>query len=625
MNLPINVVQYQNLIYEKDSFDFCFLTIIFSAQAKDVWIEAESFQNKGGWVVDPQFMDMMGSPYIMAHGMGVPVKDASTSIQITDPGEYQIYVRTYNWTAPFTDQQGPGKFQLSINDQKLSVTGYQGKNWEWQKAGTVKLKDNIHIKLHDLSGFNGRCDAIYLTTSNVAPPNETNQLKKFRAKFASQQFQKKSYDFVVVGGGIAGMCAAVSAARLGCKVALIHDRPILGGNNSSEVRVHLGGRIALEPYPELGNLIKEMGPSRKGNAKPADYYEDAKKEQWIRAEKNITLYLNTRATGIQKDGKKITGIEAVDIESGQNYMFNAPYFADCTGDGSIGYWAGADFSTGRESKATYNEPTAPEVSDRMTMGSSVQWNSIDTTIPTSFPLFQYGLTFNESKVQKVSMGEWTWETGMNWNQITEFEKIRDYGLLVVFSNWSYLKNNYSLKESYQNKQLAWVAYIAGKRESRRLLGDYILTENDLRNHNVMPDGSASTTWSIDLHYPDPKNSEQFSGEEFLSIAKHIPIHSYPVPYRCLYSRNIDNLFMAGRNISVSHVALGTVRVMRTTGMLGEVVGMAASICVKKGASPRQIYTDYLDDLKALMISGTGVKGLPNNQKYNPGKTLDNKQ
>lgn len=175
---------------------------------------------------------------------------------------------------------------------------------------------------------------------------------------------------------------------------------------------------------------------------------------------------------------------------------------------------------------------------------------------------------------------------------------------------------------YKNRKLGWVAYVAGKRESRRLLGDYILKEDDLKKYVVHEDGTAATTWTIDLHYPDPKNTANFPGEEFKSIAKHSPIYPYPIPYRCLYSRNVDNLFMAGRNISVTHVALGTVRVMRTTGMMGEVVGMAASLCKKYGETPRGIYRKHLADLKALMKEGAGQKGLPNNQKYNEGGTLD---
>lgn len=303
-------------------------------------------------------------------------------------------------------------------------------------------------------------------------------------------------------------------------------------------------------------------------------------------------------------------------------MFDAPVFADCTGDGNVGFMAGADFSIGRESRAAYNEAGAPEVADSLTMGASVQWYSVKKDTESSFPEFQFGLNFNEKTAEKVDHGEWTWETGLNRHQIDKAEYIRDYGLMVIFSNWSVLKNSPKYKKEYKNHQLEWVAYIAGKRESRRLLGDHVLTENDIIGRIEYPDASFPTTWSIDLHYPDPKNTVNFPDNEFKSIAVQRVIYPYPVPYRCLYSRNINNLFMAGRDISVSHVALGTVRVMRTTGMMGEVVGMAASLCHKYNALPRDIYTKHLEDLKRMMREGAGKKGLENNQHYNEGGTLE---
>ena len=234
------------------------------------------------------------------------------------------------------------------------------------------------------------------------------------------------------------------------------------------------------------------------------------------------------------------------------------------------------------------------------------------------------MNFNEKNCEKVTMGEWTWETGMNYDQINDFERIRDYGLLVVYSNWSYLKNELKDNEKYKNRFLSWVAYISGKRESRRLMGDYILKEDDIRKYILHEDATGATTWTMDLHYPDPENTKNFPGNEFKSIAKHVSFYPYPVPYRCLYSRNVDNLFMAGRNISVTHVALGTVRVMRTCGILGEVVGMAASLCKKHQVQPRAIYRSYFDELKVLMEKGVNVKGLPNNQTYNMGGTRKEK-
>jgi hypothetical protein len=310
------------------------------------------------------------------------------------------------------------------------------------------------------------------------------------------------------------------------------------------------------------------------------------------------------------------------IENGKELSFFAPLFADCTGDGTIGFLAGADYAMGREGRDEYNESTAPEKADKMTMGSSVQWYSVEEDKPVSFPVFQYGIVFNDTNSERVTMGEWTWETGMNFDQINDFERIRDYGLLVVFSNWSALKNDIpATKKVFGNRRLEWVAYVAGKRESRRLLGDLILREQDITDYIIYPDASAPTTWTIDLHYPDPENSQLFPGMEFKSIAVHRKIHPYPIPYRCLYSRNIDNLFMAGRNISVTHVALGTVRVMRTTGMMGEVVGMAASVAKRYETNPREVYQNHLRELKALLETGVGRYDVENMQNYNEGGSL----
>jgi hypothetical protein len=511
--------------------------------------------------------------------------------------------------APWNAPGAPGRFQVVLDGRAAAtVFGTTGADWHWQDGGLITVeRARVTLSLRDLTGFAGRCDAILLHSDPAfTPPAGGDSLRQFRRRalcLPESPPDAGDFDLVVVGGGIAGTCAAVSAARLGLRVALIQDRPVLGGNNSSEVRVHLGGGIQLPPYPALGGVVAELDSGRRGNARPPEYYDDQRKLDVVRAEENIVLFLEWHAFDVEKARDRIVALSAQHVRSGRELRFRAPLFADCTGDGTIGFLAGADFRMGREGRAETGESLAPEMPDRLTMGASVQWYSVPTDGPAPFPECPWAVLFDEESCQPVMMGEWDWETGMARDQIDEFEFIRDYGLRVVFGNWDFLKNRSETRQRYAHRQLGWVAYVAGKRESRRLLGDVILCQQDIEERREFPDACVTTTWTIDLHYPAPANTRHFPGEEFRSIAKHTKIDPYPIPYRCLYSRNVSNLMMAGRNISVTHVALGTVRVQRTTGMMGEVVGMAASLCARKGTDPRGVFRDHLDELKTLMTAG----------------------
>ena len=602
-----------------------FVSALIGCRNEELFVEAESFSVKGGWQVDQQFMDVMGSPYLLAHGAGVPVEEASAQVRLPGKGEWHLFVRTFNWVSPWYDGEGPGKFKVEVDGDELPETlGAAGSKWMWQYAGSFETASrNISVALKDMTGFDGRCDALYFSrVKNPELPEDVAGMRELRSRLIRNfnvPSDKGQYDLVVAGGGVAGMCAAVAAARQGLKVALIHDRPVLGGNNSAEVRVHLGGSIECGPYPNLGNMIKEFGHTKKGNAKSAENYEDWKKMSFVENEENISLFLNTHVTDLEMKDGSIEALLARDVETGELMRFSAPVFSDCTGDASVGYLAGAEWRTGRESLAETGEPGAVEVADRQVLGASVQWNSKDMGKPSPFPVFEYGKVFTEASVQKVKGGEWTWETGMLRDQVLEAERVRDHGLLVVYSNWSYLKNHSSVKEEFADRALDWVAYVAGKRESRRLVGDVMLTQNDILNEVPYEDATCATSWSIDLHYPDPANTAFFPGEEFKAVCTQEYIEIYPIPYRCFYSKNIPNLFMAGRNISVTHVALGTVRVMRTTAMMGEVVGLAASVCHRHGCLPRDVYRTHFADLQALMEQGAGKQGLPNNQLFNVGR------
>ena len=592
-----------------------FVTLLLSfasiTAAQTILIEAEAFTNHGGWVVDQQFMDQMGSPFLLAHGLGQPVADAITTVSFPVPGIYRVWVRTRDWVAPWKAPGAPGRFQVLVNGVPLNaIFGTEGAHWHWQQGGTVRITNTkTAVALHDLTGFEGRCDAIIFTTdTNFAPPNAGEQMAAFRRQalgLSSRPKDAGNFDLVVVGGGMAGTCTAVSAARLGLQVALIQNRPVLGGNNSSEVRVHLGGEINLPPYPAIGNVVRELDSGHQGNARPAQFYDDNRKMSVVQAEENIHLFVNMHAFKVQKQGDRIIEVVAKHIINGSELSFRAPLFVDCTGDGTIGYLAGADYRMGRESKEQTGESMAPEKPDKMTMGASVMWYSAQTNQPERFPLCPWALQFTEESCQHVTRGDWNWEAGLNRDQITEFEYIRDYSFRAIYGNWAFQKQQSRNKDKYQRHKLDWVAYIGGKRESRRLLGDMILQQQDIQRRKRFSDSFVTSTWSIDLHYPDPKNSKYFPGEEFRTICTQPKIKPYPIPYRCLYSRNIQNLMMAGRCISVTHVALGTVRVMRTCGMMGELVGMAASLCKQYKTDPRGVYQNHLSRLKQIAKRGVG--------------------
>ncbi len=579
-----------------------------------VLVEAEGFDRLGGWVIDQQFSHRMGSPMLMAHGMGVPVDDAVTQVHFPGAGTYRVWVRTRDWVAPWKAPGQPGRFELLLDGKPLKTRfGIEGAEWHWQDGGLIEVTQRSHqISLHDLTGFNGRCDAIVFSAEpDFVPPNDIGKLNAFRKRqlhLPETPPDAGRFDLVVVGGGMAGTCAAISAARLGLDVALIQNRPVVGGNNSSEVRVCLGGKIHLPPYPALGGVVRELDPLHRGNARPAECYNDNKKLRVLQDERRLHLFLNTHAYDVETENHRIRAVIARNTRTNQELRFPAPLFADCTGDGTIGVLAGADYRYGRESRTQTEEALAVDQADRQTMGTSIMWYSVETDEPSPFPDCPWAIQFNESTYQRATSANWNWETGFLHDQVEEFEYVRDYGLRAVFGNWAYQKNYSEDKARYAKRRLAWVAYIGGKRESRRLLGDVILTQQDVVEQRPFDDASVTTSWSMDLHYPVV--TEGFTEEPFRSEAKFLHVKPYAIPYRCLYSRNVENLFMAGRNISVTHVALGTIRVMRTTGMLGEVVGMAAAVARRHHTIPRGVYQQHLDELKALMTQGVGKLPLP---------------
>lgn len=589
-----------------------------------IWLEAEAFDDLGGWVIDAQSMAQMGSAYVMAHGMGVPVRDAETACVAPEAGQWTVWVRTRDWTAPWGRGGPGGTFQVCLNGTPLPETlGTNGAEWAWQRAGTVALERGpVTVALNDLTGFNGRCDALYLTTDPAGvPPDEAEALAQFRRAAAGTVCadDPEVYDLAVAGGGMAGVCTAIAAARCGAKVVLIQDRPVLGGCNSSEIRVPLGGLIHVPPYPELGNVVEEISPiTGRPGVLPPEFYEDTRKANVFRTlpEERCRLVLNARVVAAEPDPddpRKIAALVARDTRSGAETRFRARLFADCTGDAVIARMMGAEVMYGREPRDRYGESLAPVQGDDEVMGMSVIWCSEQGEAPAPFPEIDWGLAIAEDNVYYVRSGDWEWETGQHRNQADDTEAIRDYALMAIFANWSFLKNRSARKAEWARNRLAWITPLGGKRESYRVVGDYIVTQNDIEGEAVQPDATASMTWSIDLHFPDPEHLARFA-EPFRSCAYHRSLMKpYPVPYRCLYARDVPNLFLGGRTISASHVAFGSVRVMRTLGLLGEVIGMAAAICAREDVLPRDIYRSRFGELKAMM-----KRGVPRAETYHSG-------
>ena len=588
------------------------------ATGQGLWIEAESFRELGGWVMDQQSMETMGSAYIMAHGLGVPVANAETTCAIPRSGTWTVWVRTRDWTAPWKRGTPAGRFNVLVNGTVLSgVLGTNGNDWNWQKAGEINLpKGDAQIALRDLTGFNGRCDALYLSdTPDFTPPGDTSALAGFRRQQSGTVIKDDPvvYDLAIAGGGMAGTCAAVAALHTGSRVVLIQDRPVLGGCNSSEVRVGLGGWAQWAPYPNVGRVVTAIGPIMGGGGVyPGDWYEDKRKENIFRLNpgNQYKVALNERVYAVERDPdapSTITAYIARNARTGKETRYRARLFADCTGDAIIARMMGAEVMYGREARAQFNESIAPEKSDRQVMGMSVQWISRRSAEPTPFPDIDWGIAFSDDTVSHIRSGNWSWETGQYRDQVKEAEQIRDYGLMAILANWSYLKNHAKRKNEWANDTLEWVSPIGGKRESYRVVGDLIITQNDLEQNRVYPDATVSITWDLDHHFPDPEHLKHFS-EPFRSCAYHRGfMKPYPVPYRCLYARDVKNLFLGGRHISVSHSAFSAVRVMRTLGSLGEVIGMAATVCKNENALPRDIYTAHFGKLKAMMEKGVDIK------------------
>ena len=597
------------------------------AVSRGLLIEAEDFDHHGGWVVDSQFETQMGSPYLLAHGLGRPVADATTILRIAEAGDYEVWVRTRDWAPP----HAPGRFKLAVGGVTLQTEfGVNPDGWSWQSGGKIALpQGEVTLALHDLTGFNGRCDAIYFSRDGVAPPNavdaDARRWRKALRGLPQEPLDGGDYDLVVVGGGIAGCAAALTAARLGQTVALIHDRPVLGGNASKEV--------GLMPRGAQGQLLLELSQRTEDG--------DLMALSLLQAESTAEVFLEHRIIAAERQGDRIVSVDAVAAKGGLERRFTGRMFIDTSGVAILGVLAGAETLFGREARSEYGEAYAPDQADAMHHGNTLFFRTRMADHPVPFPdvpwatevskdyanlsgqltkpglengpgpavnanpdnpTFQFSADPTQAWMNQFPATHY-WEYGQWLDPYTSGEAVRDYLMRALYGTFSNVKK--LEPEQYANLEFDWMAFVAAQGEFRRYKGDHVLTENDIRDHTRYNDMLVDNDGFFCIHCAwDPGEGKyDFRLKDWIMDVRDQ--QPYGIPFRCLYSANIDNLLMAGKHISVTHVAGSSVKLMGNGAQHGVAVAAAAFLCNEHGSTPRGLYDAHLDELTTLVERLTG--------------------
>ncbi len=380
-------------------------------------------------------------------------------------------------------------------------------------------------------------------------------------------------DLCVVGGGMSGLCCAIAATRHGIKVVLIHDRAVLGGNASSEIRMWICGCHG-EDNRETG-IIEEIilenfyqNPAHKYSLWDSVLYQKAMGED------NLTLLLNSSCLDCTMDGEKIISVKAWQSNAETFHVVSAKHFADCSGDSVLSTLSGAEFKYGRESKKEFDETIPPDVADNKTMGMSCLFQIRETAHPVKFTAPKWAYKYETDadlpyKDHSLSTNFWWIEVGGEWDCIHDTDRCRDECLKICYGVWDHIKN-YG-EHGAENWELEWIGFLPGKRESRRYVGKYVVNQNDVESGGHFDDIVAYAGWTMDDHFP-----EGFYYNKGESTIFHPAPTPWGLPLRCMISKNIENLCFAGRNISVTHAALSSSRVMATCAVLGQALGTAVA-------------------------------------------------
>lgn len=427
----------------------------------------------------------------------------------------------------------------------------------------------------------------------------------------------KTYQVVIIGGGLSGVCAALASARQGAKTAIIQARSVFGGNNSSEVRMHVCGANCHAQKKDLAEtgILMELQLLNK-NVNPNNSFPVWDMVLWgkLKAEKNLDCYLNTVMDDVIMDGERIAAVLCRQASTELVYRIDGDIFIDATGHGTLGYYAGAEFRYGSESRAEFNEPDAPETENGYTMGNTILFHSTDMGEETPFKKPSWAYSFSEEDLENRPHGNVTWSHGENgveekydvssgywWmelggeskNIIEETEHLNDELFKSIFGVWDHIKNQPG--HHAENYAIDWIGSVPGIRESRRLVGDYILNENDILANRFFEDGVAYGGWPIDVH-PEKGFHHKGLPTRYINFPGH-----YAIPYRCFYSKNIPNLMMAGRDISVSKLAMASTRVMATCAIGGQAVGTAAALSAHRHITPRQLGELHMEELRQTLL------------------------
>ena len=422
-------------------------------------------------------------------------------------------------------------------------------------------------------------------------------------------YKNHKTDICIIGGGMSGLCAAVAAARHGAKVVLMHDRPVLGGNASSEIRMWIRGSAGKENR-ETG-ILQEIELENIYRNPTMNYSVwDTVLYQMILQEENITLLLNCSCLGCEMEGEKITSVTGWQLNSYTFHTVSAEIFMDCSGDSILAELSGAAYRVGRESRNEFGEYAAPEVADRCTMGSSCLIEARKTDHPCTFVAPEWAYTYpdDESMYLKnhdiigTGVNFWWIELGGEMDTLYDAQAINEELIKTAYGVWDHIKNHGD--HGMENWELEWIGFLPGKRESRRYEGAYILTQQDLEEGHEFSDAVAFGGWTMDNHNP--------KGFKFMGYSSHhiTPKVPYQIPFRSLYSKNIPNLMFAGRNISATHMAMSSTRVMATCAVIGQAAGTGAAVAIEKNCSVADVTALHMALLQQkLLADGCFIPGV----------------